>query len=79
MLDPIRYLCWVVAQFGFNDAALSGLKHKVLRSYSQAEENACSFTDLRMTNRVVGAIDFRLPHYPLLRPVVGGAQLSLNW
>src|SRR5438309_9299665 len=27
----------------FNGAALLGLKHKVLRSYSQAEENACSF------------------------------------
>jgi len=33
----------------------------------------------RMTNLVVGAIDFKLPHYPLLVPVVAGAQLSLNW
>jgi hypothetical protein len=40
----------VVDQFGFNSAALLGLKHKILRCYSQAEDNACSFTDLRMTN-----------------------------
>ena len=52
------------------------LKQKVLRSYSQAlpihaktgrewePENACSFTDLRMTNLVVGEIEFKLPHYP---------------
>jgi len=61
----------LMEQFGFSGAALSGLKHKILRSYSQAlpihaktgrewePENACSFTDLRMTILVVGEIDFQ--------------------
>lgn len=38
---------------------LKKLKHKVLRSYSQADEIACSFTALRMTN-LMGEIDFEL-------------------
>jgi hypothetical protein len=33
----------VVGQFGLMALLLLALKHKVLRSYSQAEENACSF------------------------------------
>ena len=37
---------------------IRGLKQKVLRSYLQAEENACSFTDLRMTSF---RVDARVP------------------
>jgi hypothetical protein len=46
-----------------------GLKHKVLRPYSQAEENACSFTDLRMTNLSRGEIDFKLTNYHKARHI----------
>jgi len=40
------------------------LKHKVLRSYSQAEENACSFNGPQDDEfLVVGEIDSKLTHY----------------
>jgi hypothetical protein len=53
-----------MGQLGSNRAALLGLKQKVLRSYSQAGENACSFTDLRMTNFGMGEINLQTePHY----------------
>jgi len=47
--------------FGPNSQALP-IHAKTGREWEP--ENACSFTDLRMTNLVVGEIEFKLPHYP---------------
>jgi hypothetical protein len=66
-----------MGQFGF-DGPYWVHKHKVLRFYAQAEENACSFTGLRMTNLGVGEIEFKLTHYVCREHsnCIGGVELQ---